>query len=101
MSAGGRLIALARSGRLPQWSRERLAYALFERGFERTAGDIAHLEESAPLQYDVELLAACALLLGIESDAVAEAILADYLAAEAETAARLGITPGEQPPTSS
>lgn len=92
-SALSELIAEARSAQRPKWSQQFLADELSRYGQETTREQIARLERSAPFRVNPQLLAAAALLLRVEHDALSRAILRDYATVAERLEHRLSLEP--------
>ena len=87
-SAAGELVASSRSRQRPPWSQEFLAEELSRQGRRTSRTQIARLELSSPGRYDLTLLAAAAIALGIGRDGMVSAVAADAIVIhdqEAET----------------
>ncbi len=87
--AVGRLIASSRRQQSPPYSQQLLADELGRLGYSVTRTRIARLESSDPHRDPVELVAAIAIVLEIEPEAVFTAILEDARTVEAEIRERL------------
>ena len=89
-SAVSDLIATRRQTQRPRWSQQFLADELQRLGYPATREQIARLERSEPLRANPELIAAVTLALGIEADALRQALFEDFHTVESSVAARLG-----------
>ena len=87
--AVGRLIASSRRQQRPPYSQQFVADELNRLGYPVTRTRISRLESSDPRRDPVELVAAIAIVLEIESEAVFRAILEDARTVEAEIRERL------------
>ena len=83
MSHVGQLVQRARAEQRPRWSQQFLADELCRLGYATSREQIARFERGEPLRTNVELLAAVAFVLRLNSDALQSALFADYMSVAA------------------
>lgn len=76
-AAVGELISFRRASMRPRWSQRFLAEELTFRGYAATRSQIARLENAAPGQHNIELLAAAACVLSVMPEELHGAIIDD------------------------